>query len=73
MRRRLRPDYLLLGTTIALLVLGTLMVYSASFVVAHNEFADDTYFLIRQLAYVGVGLVAMVVGLSARVCRVPVW
>lgn len=54
-----RPDYPLLATTIALLVLGTLMVYSASFVVAHNEFNDDAYFLVRQLIWVGVGCVAM--------------
>ena len=32
-----RPDYLILASTIALLVLGTLMVYSASFVVALNR------------------------------------
>ena len=44
-----RPDYLLLASTIALLVLGTLMVYSASFVVAHNEFNDDGYFLDRRV------------------------
>ena len=50
-----RPDYLLLASTIALLVLGTLMVYSASFVVAHNEFNDDAYFLVRQLIWIGVG------------------
>ena len=50
-----RPDYLLLASTIALLVLGTMMVYSASFVVAHNEFNDDTYFLVRQLLWIGAG------------------
>src|SRR5437868_8180082 len=54
-----RPDYLLLASTIALLVLGTLMVYSASFVVAHNEFNDDTYFLVRQLMWIGVGSVGL--------------
>jgi cell division protein FtsW len=52
---RRRPDYLLLASTIALVVLGTLMVYSASFVVAHNEFNDDAYFLVRQLLWIGVG------------------
>jgi cell division protein FtsW len=61
---RRKPDYLLLGTTIALLVLGTLMVYSASFVVAHNEFADDAYFLTRQLIYVAIGGAALVLGMS---------
>ena len=60
-----RPDYLLLASTIALLVLGTLMVYSASFVVAHNEFNDDAYFLVRQLVWIGAGLVAMLI--AARV------
>src|SRR5436305_10378856 len=50
-----RPDYLLLASTIALLVLGSLMVYSASFVVAHNEFNDDAYFLVRQLMWIAVG------------------
>jgi cell division protein FtsW len=55
-----RPDYLLLASTIALLVLGALMVYSASFVVAHNEFNDDAYFLVRQLMWIGIGVVGMV-------------
>src|SRR5260221_10846435 len=58
-----RPDYLLLASTIALLVLGTLMVYSASFVVAHNEFNDDAYFLTRQLMWIGVGIVGMLVAM----------
>src|SRR5216683_8071887 len=58
-----RPDYLLLASTIALLVLGTLMVYSASFVVAHNEFNDDAYFLVRQLMWIGVGSIGMFVAL----------
>ncbi len=60
-----RPDYLLLASTIALLVLGTLMVYSASFVVAHNEFNDDTYFLVRQLVWICAGGVGML--FAARV------
>jgi len=58
-----RPDYLLLASTIALLVLGTLMVYSASFVVAHNEFNDDAYFLVRQLVWIGVGSVGLLVAM----------
>jgi cell division protein FtsW len=62
---RRRPDYLLLASTIALVVLGTLMVYSASFVVAHNEFNDDAYFLVRQLMWIGLGAVGLLV--AARV------
>jgi cell division protein FtsW len=57
-----KPDYLLLGATIALLLLGTIMVYSASFVVAHNEFNDDAYFLVRQLMWVAIGVGAMFLG-----------
>jgi len=55
-----RPDYWLMASTIALLVLGTLMVYSASFAVAHNEFNDDAYFLVRQLAWDIIGGLALV-------------
>ena len=60
-----RPDYLLLASTIALVVLGTLMVYSASFVVAHNEFNDDAYFLVRQLLWVGAGSIGLII--AARI------
>jgi len=62
---RRRPDYLLLASTIALLVLGTLMVYSASFVVAHNEFNDDAYFLVRQLVWIGAGSIGLLI--TARI------
>ena len=64
--RRRRPDYLLLASTVALLVLGALMVYSASFVVAHNEFNDDAYFLMRQLMWIGVGIVGLLAGHAHR-------
>src|SRR5262249_34248561 len=60
-----RPDYLLLASTIALVVLGTLMVYSASFVVAHNEFNDDADFRGRQLLGVAAGGVGLI--LAARI------
>ena len=63
-----RPDYLLLASTIALVVLGTLMVYSASFVVAHNEFNDDAYFLVRQLIWIGVGSLGMLLAMRLD-CR----
>jgi len=68
-----RPDYLLLACTIALLVLGTLMVYSASFAVAHNEFQDDAYFLIRQLASVTVGTAGLLVAMRVDYRRLRFW
>jgi cell division protein FtsW len=59
-----KPDYLLLASTIALLVLGALMVYSASFAVAHNEFNDDAYFLVRQLVWDVVGSIALLLAMK---------
>jgi cell division protein FtsW len=64
-----RPDYLLLASTIALLVLGMLMVYSASFVVAHNEFNDDAYFLNRQLMWIAVGGVGLLLAMRINYRR----
>jgi cell division protein FtsW len=58
-----QPDYLLLGATVALLAIGALMVYSASFVVAHNEFNDALYFLTRHLTSIAVGAVPLVVAM----------
>ena len=58
-----RPDYVLLGATTALVVIGTIMVYSASFVIAHNEFNDDFYFLTRQVIAVAMGAVALAVAM----------
>ena len=56
-----RPDYALLITTGLLIMLGLNMVYSASFVVAHNSplYASDSYFLVRQLMAAAIGSVAM--------------
>ena len=50
-------DLPLAGSVVALLVIGLNMVYSASYVVARNspEFGSDSYFLTRQLTWVGVG------------------
>src|SRR5436190_6965102 len=61
---RRRADWILLGAVVALLILGAEMVYSASFVVAHNEFNDDMYFLNRQAMWMVIGAIAM--ALAAR-------
>ncbi len=57
------PDYALMGIIAILLVLGVDMVYSASFVIAHNSplYHSDTYFLVRQMLWVGIGVVTMLV------------
>ena len=57
-------DYILIGAVALLLALGAQMVYSASVVIAHNEFGDETYFFTRQLTWIVVGTVALVVAAS---------
>lgn len=56
-------DLVLLAVVTALLVIGIDMVYSASFVLAHNSpvYNSDTYFLVRQAMWAVLGGVLMVV------------
>jgi cell division protein FtsW len=53
------PDWILLGTTMALIALGLMMVYSSSADLGYREYDDAAYFFKRQLAWLGIGLVAM--------------
>jgi cell division protein FtsW len=49
-----------LGLTIFGLVLfGIVMIYSASVIVGHTVFGNDRYFVIRQIIWAAMGLVAM--------------
>jgi cell division protein FtsW len=57
-------DYILIGAVGLLLALGAQMVYSASVVIAHNEFGDETYFFTRQLTWIAVGTIGLVVAAS---------
>jgi len=58
-----RPDLVLLTAVAALLLLGLDMVYSASYVIAHNspQYQSDTYFLTRQMIWAALGLFAMLI------------
>ncbi|MCD8509652.1 MAG: stage V sporulation protein E [Bacillus sp. (in: Bacteria)] len=53
------PDILLITATMSLLVVGLIMVYSASAVMAHYNFDDSFFFLKRQLFFASLGVVAM--------------
>ncbi len=55
----LKPDLLLLGTLIILLLVGIVMVYDATVVYSFNEFGGKFHFLLLQSGWVTVGLVAM--------------
>ncbi|MGN1401759.1 MAG: stage V sporulation protein E [Bacillus sp. (in: firmicutes)] len=57
--KKSQPDFLLIITTLALLSIGLIMVYSASAVWAAYKFDDSFFFAKRQLLFAGVGIVAM--------------
>lgn len=63
-------DYWLLGTVACLMILGLIMVGSASVSIAENKLGQPFYYLWRQLAFTAVGLVAAMITL-----RIPmrVW
>lgn len=52
-------DPALLAVTLVLSLVGLIMVFSASAVVAGNRFQDPWYYLKRQMAWLAVGLVLM--------------
>ncbi|WP_159883948.1 stage V sporulation protein E [Paenibacillus puerhi] len=56
---RSAPDLYLLGSTLLLLVIGVVMVYSASAVLAFREFGDAFYYLKRQALFAALGVVAL--------------
>jgi cell division protein FtsW len=61
MARRLQSDRVLFAAVVGLVLFGTLMVYSASAVMATDRFENSYYFLLRQLLWGGLGLTAMVI------------
>lgn len=58
-KARSAPDLIMLGSTILLLVIGVVMVYSASAVLAFREFGDVLYYLKRQALFAALGIIAM--------------
>ncbi len=59
-------DWPLLGVTAALITLGLMLVYSSSSDLGYREYDDAAYFFKRQLMWLGIGLVAMLI-----VSRIP--
>jgi cell division protein FtsW len=58
------PDYIIFFAVIVLLGIGIVMVYSSSAVSAYANFHDSSYFLKRQLIWVLLGMMAMLVTMS---------
>lgn len=60
MARQLESDKLLFGSIVVLVLFGALMVFSASAVMASERYTSSYHFLIRQMAWAGLGLALMV-------------
>jgi cell division protein FtsW len=59
MPKRLETDHWLFGVTIVLCLLGAVMIFSASAVTAEKDYGHSYYFLIRQAAWLVIGLLGM--------------
>jgi cell division protein FtsW len=54
------PDVILLLVTLVLVTVGTAMIYSSSSIIALERFKDGQYFLKKQILFVFMGLVSMI-------------
>ncbi len=61
-----KPDYALLGAATLLLGLGLVMVMSTTITAADRQLGQPLYYLLRQAAYLGVGLVIAFAVASVR-------
>ena len=59
MVRRTETDKWLFGVTLALCLLGAVMIFSASAVTAKEQYGHSYYFVLRQVVWLLVGLVGM--------------
>jgi cell division protein FtsW len=59
MPRSLQPDRQLFGSTLALCLIGAVMVFSASAVTAREEYGNGYTFLLRQLLWIVIGMGGM--------------
>jgi cell division protein FtsW len=63
MTRELPVDKVLVALVVGLTLFGTVMVYSASAVLAQRNYGTQYYFLLRQGAWAAIGMVAMAVAI----------
>jgi cell division protein FtsW len=59
MPRSLQPDRRLFGTTLALCLIGAVMVFSASAITSRDEHGSAYFFLLRQLLWLALGVGGM--------------
>ena len=73
MARKLKSDRILFLTTILLVAVSIVMVYSASAVLADERYSQPYFFLIKQLmwAILGVALLGVIMRIDYRHYREP--
>src|SRR5579871_2029900 len=73
MPRQLQTDRWMFGSTLALCLVGAIMVFSASAVTARDEYGNGSHFLLRQLLWLAFGLGGMmaVMNVDYRQLRRP--
>lgn len=59
-KARSAPDWVLAGTTLALIAIGLMMVYSSTYPMGYRNFHDGSYYFERQLMWFGIGMVGLV-------------
>ena len=64
MAKRVGVDKWMFGSTLLLVVVGVLMVFSASAVMAGEKFGSPYHFLFRQLGWAIAGLATMAVAMN---------
>jgi cell division protein FtsW len=64
--KRGAPDWVLAGATLGLLALGMMMVYSSTFDMGYRLHDDASYYFMRQLRWLGIGFVLLVVATLAN-------
>ncbi len=63
-KTRTNPDILIIISTLLLLSIGVIMVYSSSAVLALHEMGDQAYYVKRQLIFAFLGIIAMFVTMN---------
>src|SRR5580658_4896461 len=64
MPRHLQTDRWMFGSTLALCLVGAIMVFSASAVMAREQYGNGSYFLLRQLLWLALGLGGMMAAMN---------
>ena len=63
-KARSAPDPWILISTLSILAIGVVMVYSASAVLAFHDYGDYFYYLKRQLVFAALGIAAMYMAMN---------